>query len=387
MTTRRIRISLILIPVLLASAVRAQPPHSRSRDLARLLEPIREKYDLPALAGAVIIDGKTALWGATGFRRYTTPLKVTAEDQFHIGSCTKAMTATLVAILIEREKFSWDTTLAQALPDLAEDMHPDYRTVTIRHLLAHRAGLAPATQSWPKGKSFIDMHNLPGSTTDQRLAYAKMMLAQKPLAKPGKKYIYSNAGYSILGLIAERAMNKPWEDLMREMLFQPLGMASAGFGSMGEAGKIDQPWQHTMEDGKLRQIEPGPLSDNPPAIAPGGAVHCSMKHWAAFVAAHLNGPKHPTGLLEPETFKMLHTPDFGGNYAAGWRITHRQWAGGKVLTHTGSNNQNFAVVWMAPKKNFAVLVASNQGKGDVAEACDKAAWELIKEFLISKKTK
>ena len=382
MTPGRITISLLSIALLLASTAHAQPPRSRSRDLAPILEPIRKKYDIPALAAAVIIDGKTATWGATGFRRYGTDVKVTANDQFHIGSCTKAMTATLVAMLVDRGKLSWDTTLPQALPEIAQDMHPDYKDATIRHLLAHRAGLAPSTRSWPTGKSFMDMHNLPGTPTQQRLAYAKMMLAQKPEAKPGEKYVYSNAGYSILGLIAERAMDKPWEDLIKEMLFEPLRMTSAGFGAMGAPGGIDQPWQHKMEDGKLQLIEPGSLGDNPPVLGPAGTVHCSMRHWAAFVAAHLNGPKGKGGLLEPDTFKVLHNPDFDGNYAGGWQITHRQWADGKVLTHTGSNNMNFAVVWMAPKRNFAVLVASNQGGEDVAKACDEAAWALIKKFLL-----
>jgi CubicO group peptidase (beta-lactamase class C family) len=350
--------------------------------LAGTLESIRAKYELPALSAAVIMEGKLKAWGAAGSRRYGTPVKVTADDQFHIGSCTKAMTATLIAMLVEKGKLSWDMPLAEALPELAEDMRPDYREVTIRHLLAHRAGLPPASRSWPKGKSFMDMHNLPGSPSEQRLAYARMILAQKPQAEPGTKYVYSNAGYSILGLIAERKMNKPWEDLVSEMIFKPLRMTSAGFGAMGRQGQIDQPWQHRMENGKLRPVEPGPLSDNPPILAPGGTVHCSMRHWAAFIAAHLNGPNGRSGLLEPETFERLHTPDFKGNYAGGWRITHRQWGGGKVLTHTGSNNMNFAVVWMAPKKKFAVLVASNQGKGDVAKACDETAWALIKKFLL-----
>ncbi|MBN2271174.1 MAG: beta-lactamase family protein [Sedimentisphaerales bacterium] len=373
---------LLTLAALLTASPRVQARYTRSPTLAPFLEPIREKYDLPALAAAVIVDGKTAAWDATGFRRYGTDVRVTAEDKFHIGSCTKAMTATLVAMLVDRGKLSWDTTLAQALPELAEDMHPDYRDVTLRHLLAHRAGLAPSDRSWPKEKSFMDMHNLPGTATDQRLAYAKMMLAQEPEAKPGEKYIYSNAGYSILGLIAERAMNKPWETLMKEMLFEPLHMGSAGSGAMGTPGSIRQPWQHRMENGKVQPIEPGPLSDNPLVLAPAGTVHCSMRHWAAFVAAHLDGPKGKGGLLEPDTFKVLHDPDFGGNYSGGWQITHRQWADGKVLTHTGSNNMNFAVVWMAPKRNFAVLVASNQGGGDVAKACDEAAWALIKKFFL-----
>ena len=373
---------LVLLTVVLAAVTHAQPPRTRSRNLTPILEPVRRKYDLPALAAAVIVDDKTAAWGAAGFRRYSTDIKVTSDDKFHIGSCTKAMTATLVAMLVDRGKLSWDTTLSKALPELAEEMHPGYKAVTIRHLLAHRAGLPPSSRSWPKGKSFMDMHNLPGSATEQRLAYAKMMLAQEPEAKLGEKYTYSNAGYAILGLITERAMDKPWEDLIKEMIFEPLRMTSAGFGAMGAPGTIDQPWQHKMQNDKLKPIEPGPLSDNPPVLGPGGTVHCSMRHWAAFVAAHLRGPKGKAGLLEPDTFKVLHNPDFGGNYAGGWRITHRQWADGKVLTHTGSNNMNFAVVWMAPKRNFAVLVASNQGDGEVAKACDEAAWALIKKFLL-----
>ncbi len=65
----------------------------------------------------------------------------------------------------------------------------------------------------------------------------------------------------------------------------------------------------------------------------------------------------------------------------GWAAAQRGWAGGTALTHAGSNTMNFAVVWMAPKRNFAVLVATNQG-GDVApQACDEAAGMLIRRFL------
>jgi len=374
--------AIILVPAFCIGGL-AENVCGSPRDVGALLEPIREKYGLPALAAAVVLEGKPATWGATGFRKDGNDVKVTADDKFHIGSCTKAMTATIIAMLVERGKLRWDMTLGAAFSDMTEDMHPTYRDVTLRHLLAHRAGLAGSSQSWPKGKSFMDMHNLPGTPAEQRLAYARMMLAQEPLAKPGAKYVYSNAGYAIAGVIAERAAKKPWETLMRDMLFEPLGMTTAGFGAMGTPGRIDQPWQHTIRDGKLWAIGPGPFSDNPAVIGPGGTVHCSMRDWAKFVAVHLNGPRGRSDLLKRETFAALHTADFGGTYTAGWRITKRDWAGGKVLTHTGSNNQNFAVVWMAPKRNFAVLAACNQGKGDAAKACDEAAWMLIQEFLLN----
>ena len=372
--------------IVLSLGGRTEVLYACERDVASLLEPVRKKYGLPAMSGAVILQGQTSAWGATGVRKIKSDVKVTSNDKFHIGSCTKAMTATIIAILVERGKLRWGITLSAAFPDMAKEMHPDYRNVTLSHLLDHRGGLPPANKSWPKDKSFMDMYNLPGSAMEQRLAYARMILRQEPEAKPGTKYIYSNAGYSIAGVIAEQTMKTPWENLMRTMLFEPLGMATAGFGAMGTPGKIDQPWQHRMNDEKLSAVEPGRFSDNPPVLGPGGTVHCSIRDWAKFITAHLKGPKGEGGLLKSETFALLHTAGFGGDYASGWVVTKRDWAGGKAFMHTGSNTMSFAVVWMAPKRDFAVLVASNQGGGDVEKACDEACRTLIKEFLLKEES-
>lgn len=355
-----------------------------SQDIGPLLEPIRAKYDLPAIAGAVILEGQTAAWGATGVRKINSDVKVTPNDKFHIGSCTKAMTATIIAMSVERGKLRWDLTLGEAFADMADEMHSAYREITLRHLLAHRAGLPGTGGSWPEDKTFMDMYDLPGTPSEQRLAYTRMMLCQKPEVAPGTKYLYSNAGYAIAGVMAERAMKKSWEKMMKEMLFKPLRMKTAGFGAMGRSGRIEQPWQHRMLDEKLCEIEPGPLSDNPPVIGPAGTVHCSIRDWAKFVEAQLKGARGKDGLLKAETFELLHTPDFGGNYTLGWVVTERDWAWGKVLRHRGSNSMNFAVVWMAPRRNFAVMVASNQGGGDVAKGCNEACWTLIQEYLLNK---
>ncbi len=354
---------------------------STPKDLQPLLEPIRQKHRLPALAGAIISEGQIEAVGVAGVRKVGSNVKTEPDDQFHLGSCTKAMTATLIGMLIERGTLQWQTTLAEAFPDMVENMHPDYKNVTLEQLLAHQAGFPPAEKSWPTGKSFMDMHNLPGSPKQQRLEYTRLMLCQPPAAKPGTTYMYSNAGYAIAGAMAEQAMDKPWETLMQEMLFDPLNMKTAGFGAMGTPGKIDQPWQHKTVLGKPVAVEPGPFSDNPPVIGPGGTVHCSMEDWARFIIAHLQGEKGDTKWLAKETFQKLHTPAFHGEYAAGWMVTNRDWAGGKALTHAGSNTMNYAVVWIAPERNFAVLVASNQGGGKVNQACDETAGALIKQFL------
>jgi CubicO group peptidase (beta-lactamase class C family) len=341
-------------------------------NLNALLEPILKKYDLPALAGAIVTSKGLSAVGAVGVRKYGTDTPVTVNDQFHLGSDTKAMTATLLATLVEEGKLSWTTTLEQVFPELASKMNPAYRKVTIEQMLSHRAGFTD--DSWPKGKTFGDMYALPGTPRDQRAAYVAMVLSEPPVAEPGSKYLYSNRSYAVAGAIAEKVANNSWESLMQKRIFGPLGMQTCGFGAMGAPGKTDQPWQHTRLLARPRPIEPGPQSDNPPVIGPAGTVHCSVIDWGKFVTSHLRGEQGEPGILKPETFKRLHTPPFG-DYAFGWLVVDRPWAGGRAFTHAGSNTMNYAVVWMAPAKDFAVLIMTNQG--DTFEACDAAASALI----------
>jgi CubicO group peptidase (beta-lactamase class C family) len=355
---------------LAAHAAPATPP----QDLNAQLEPIRHKHDLPALAAAIVTGERMVALGVVGVRKYGANITVTLNDQFHLGSCTKSMTAMLIAMLVEQGKLAWTTTLAQALPDLAATMQPAYRQVTLEQLMAHRSGMSG--ESWPQGKTFLDMQRLSGTPRQQRLAYARMILQEPPVSKPGSRTLYSNRNFALAGVIAERVADLSWEDLMQQKLFKPLGMTTAGFGAMGTPGKIDQPWQHRMEGTKCEPIEPGLLSDNPVAIAPAGLVHCSIGDWAKYIQAHLRGEQGRPGLLKPETFRKLHTPPQGDN-GFGWVVLERDWGGGRVLTHAGSNNQNYAVVWIAPVRDFAILVMTNRGGDDAWKACDETVAMLI----------
>jgi CubicO group peptidase (beta-lactamase class C family) len=346
--------------------------------LISLLEPIRQKYDLPALAAAIVTSKGLLASGAVGVRKYGTNSPVTVNDQFHLGSDTKAMTATMLATLVEEGKLSWTTTIEQVFPELVAKMNPGYRQVTLEQLLAHRAGFTE--ESWPKGNSLADMYDLPGSPRQQRAAYVGMVLHEPPVNQPGSKFLYSNRSYAVAGAMAERAGNDSWESLIEKRLFDPLDMPSCGFGAMGIAAKVDQPWQHTLLLTMHRPVAPSPRADNAPVIGPAGTVHCSVIDWGKFITAHLQGEQGLAGILKPESFKRLHTPPFDGDYGFGWMVVDRPWAGGRALTHAGSNTMNFAIVWMAPAKDFAVLVMTNQAGGATFHACDAAASALILHF-------
>lgn len=176
--------------------------------------------------------------------------------------------------------------------------------------------------------------------------------------------------------MAEEISDKPWEEMIRTTVFAPLQMTSAGFGGTGTPGKINQPWPHVGQ-GRPTPAN-GPDEDNPPVMGPAGTVHCSLADWAKFVTDQLRGLRgQPGTLLKAETYTQMHTPPFGGDYAAGWLVVQRPWAGGTAYTHAGSNTMNYAVVWMAPLRDFAVLVVTNQGGAGMDTAADDAAAALI----------
>jgi CubicO group peptidase (beta-lactamase class C family) len=354
-------------------------------DLASDLMPVREKYDFPALAAAVIVDGKLHALGVVGVRKYGTDVKAEPNDPFHLGSCTKAMTGTLIGLLVQQGKLKWETPLAEYFPELKDKVHPDYQGVTLVHLLSHRAGVPPMTNGFaPLTPLQALQTRMMPSPADQRRRMAEMVLTQAPIHKPGEKFEYSNAGVSLAGAIVDRVMGEEYEAVLQRLLFEPLGIKSAGFGAMGAAGKIEAPWQHRKNGDKIVPIEPGPLSDNPPFITPAGRVHCSIGDWAKYVQCVLKAMRSEEGLLAAAQVQQLKEPPFGGNYALGWGIATRDWAGGQVLTHAGSNGGNFCVVWVAPLKNFAVLAATNRAGKGAPEGLDRVCAEMIKKFLTAK---
>jgi hypothetical protein len=102
---------------------------------------------------------------------------------------------------------------------------------------------------------------------------------------------------------------------------------------------------------------PGDVAaDNPAALGPGGTVHCSIGGLAKYAAWQLRGACGQGDLLKKETFKKLHTRfKGGGEYACGWEVLYRDWAGGEALYHGGSNGTFMTAIWLAPKKDFAVV--------------------------------
>jgi CubicO group peptidase (beta-lactamase class C family) len=342
------------------------PPIDASPTWANLdpvLEPIAAATGVPALAAAVIRHNAVLGVGSVGVRRrFFQGAEVTDWDKWHLGSETKAMTAVVTARLVAEGVIQWNETLPQLLPSVAT-MNAAFANVTLTELLGHRAGLASAYDDvWDQLWQRTD------AVTAQRSYVAQQVLSRAPSTAPGSAYEYTNYGYMVAGAILEQRTGKPWEQLMAEYLFTPLGMASCGFGAPASAGSVDQPWGHTMEG---TAVAPGPGADNPPALGPAGTVHCSLPDWARFVEVFLPG----STFLAADSLKKLTTPLPGQRYALGWLSLDSPT--GKVLTHDGSNTMFYARAWVTLDSDRAVLAVSNIANRAALDAMEQTVDQLV----------
>lgn len=378
----------LMHPMAGAFAVTVEPEEKQTTtapadadDLSGALEKIRSRQGIPALAAAVLRDGQLIDIAAIGFRAGKKGPRVTPDDRFHLGSCTKSMTATLCAILVEQGKLKWDSTIGNVFPSLKDKINPKFHPVTLEQLLCHRSGLPD--DHVPDLILFPQIMSLQGDMQLQRRELVSIVLNREPATSPGYAYAYSNYGFAIAGAMCEAVMAEPYETLMSKRLFEPLGMSSAGFGAPGCADKIDQPRGHNKLFTWHSPVKPGPGSDNPAVIGPAGTAHASLGDWAKYAALHLDALRGKPRILKKESFDRLHSDPFKQEYGFGWAQADRDWADGKMFAHDGSNGRWYAMVILAPKKNTALLVATNAGSDAAVKACQRAMQKLQALYLDS----
>jgi CubicO group peptidase (beta-lactamase class C family) len=362
------------------------------RDVSDLLAPIIAKHDVPALAACVVKDGRVTMLGVAGVRQRDAKEPATTGDLWHLGSCTKAMTATLCAKLVEQGKLKWESSIGEVFPELKDQASKNgWANVTLAQLCTNTSSVPGDLQ---KDGLWGRLWRYQGTNTGSRGALLEGVLAYTPAQAPGTKFEYSNGGFAIAGHMCEKVTGRSWEELVNAEVLAQIGVTTVGFGAPGvgdEKDKITQPRGHARGG---KPVAPGPNADNPPAIGPAGTAHMSITDWAKFAALQVAEGRAdalvPEGvkrdLLSAETFKRLHTPpaEIKTSYAYGWGVSTRPWAKGsregdigRVLTHSGSNTMWYCVAWLAPEKNLAIVITCNQAeRGD--KACDEAAGAMIK---------
>ena len=252
-------------------------------------------------------------------------------------------------------RISWTDTVGGVLGSAIPDMRAEYRDVTFRHLCSHRAGL----QANIPMSDLLAFPRESGDSRADRIRYATLGLRQAPHGPKETTFEYSNTGYVIAGAMLETKMGAPWEALIQEYVFSPLGMASAGQGAPGTPGAYDQPCGHATNAAGVMEAYPpgGALTDNPAALGPAGRVHANFEDVLKYLTAHC---EMRSGFLSRESWQTLHTPPFGGPYAMGFS---RQ---GNSLWHNGSNTLWYAEVMFDQSRGIVAAAAANDGRaGDL----------------------
>ena len=339
------------------------------------LAPLLGSHGLPALAAAVVQNGRVIAAGAVGTRRAGSAIAVGLGDRFHIGSCTKAFTALLAAILVDEGRISWDATVGTSLPELAPGMNSGLAGVTLDQLLSHSGGIPGDTDEIVG--LYYRASSQDGLNLDELRRWLISEWRARPLAAaPGSGFIYANLGYVIAGAMLESAAGATWEELVAARIFDPLGLSTAGIGPQSSVGRVDAPLGHDVRaDGTLKPMLAGPNGDVPPVIGPAGAAHMSILDLAAWAGWHAGAGRRGPALVRPQTLARVHakqvaipprpgaapgTPDGGGSYGRGWGFLQLPFTRGEVITHTGSNSFNLAMVLLQPERDFGLVVATNR---------------------------
>jgi CubicO group peptidase (beta-lactamase class C family) len=294
----------------------------------------------------------------------------------HLGSLTKAITATVIGALAEQQRMTPETTIGQVFPELAAKIQAGYREVSARQLLTHTSGV----QTYRTIQSLRPLLALEGTGPEQRYAFVEGVLAEPPRFEPGTRREYSNADAAIAGAMAERITGSPYRQLVQELVFAPLG-GHAAFGNPGLAA-TPQPWGHVRTlIGTVTDVSPtNAVYTTPLAIEPAGDISQSPQDYGRFLQLHLRGLKGRDDVLKSTTIQELHRRDS----PMGWSLMMR----GEVESHehVGSYGTYVAYATIQPARDLAVAAFTNMGGGqDLRDAVGRLALQIATRLSVEQK--
>ncbi len=318
--------------------------------LAGVVEAARQQWHVPGLALGILHNGETYTAGF-GVTSVENPLLVDADTLFQIGSITKTFTGTAAMRLVERGMLDLDTPIRAYLPDLRLSSEELTAQITLRHLFTHTSG-------W-EGDYFDDY----GSGDDALARYVADMGALPQWVPMGTLWSYNNAGFNLAGRVIEVVAGKPYETVVRELIFEPLGMTRTTF---------------FPAEAMTYRFSVGHVADDPPKVArpwplarvsnAAGAIASTINDLLRYARLYLNGGVTDSGerLLNPETIALMHselfsTGSWGNAVGVTWYLRDIQHV--RLIGHGGSTNGFQATLQLAPAQNFVFIALTNASNG------------------------
>lgn len=300
-----------------ASAEGDRPMNRLESDLRDALSPHVEEGEVPGLVALIHAEGRTH--AVASGRRSLDGATMTRDTIFRIASLTKPVTAALAMMLVEDGVIGLDDPVDPWLPELADrrvlaeidaaldDTVPASRPISLRDLLTQRFGLG-AIMEWPSRHPIqfaMEERGVapgPGFFAGTPEEYLRR-LGELPLAhQPGEGWLY-DTGMHVAGILLARAGGKSLGSLMRERIFEPLGMADTGFHvPAGKRDRLVSFYRMDFDSGKLVGFDDGGRFASPPAFESGSAgLVSTVDDYLLFLRMLVDGGRHAdVRLLSPE---------------------------------------------------------------------------------------
>jgi len=302
---------------------------------------------------------------------------VDTHTLFAIGSTTKAMTAAVVGMLVEEHQLEWDDRVIDRVPWFRVKDPYLTREITVRDLLTHRAGLGSVDYLWY------------GQTNPARTILERLRLVE-PSYSLRSSFAYQNVMYAMAGAVIEAVSGKPWDEMIRTRIFEPLGMRESITTSATLSRQPNVASPHGLVDGRMRVI----ANVSVDGVAPAGAIWSSVNDMSKWMQMLLDGGRSPHGvLLKPDTIRELFTPQtmvtsdefyptraltapHWTTYGLGW--FQQDYRGRAVDYHTGSIDGMVAIHGLIRDDRLGVYILAN---GDHAELRHALMWNVFDRFI------
>lgn len=318
------------------------------------LESARIEHAVPGV-GIGVQMGDKEFTGGLGVNNLEHPLPVDGDSLFQIGSTSKTFTATVAMQLVEAGKLELDEPIRTYLPDFRLADADAQANVTLRHLFTHTGG-------WI-GDFFLNT----GRGDDALERYVARMVDLRQENPLGAMWAYNNAGFNVAGLVIQKVCDKLFEDVVKEMLLEPLGMEMSFF--FPEDALIYAPavGHHTPIDGEPTIAKPWALTRS---AYPAGGIVSNAKDQLRYARFHLGDGTTPDGrrLLKAETIRYMQqtqrkAASMAHEMGIGWLI--RNMGGVRVVAHGGATTGQLSAFEMVPTHGFALTLTTNGSRGRV----------------------
>lgn len=351
-----------LLPLLLLLTVTATVTfgQARNKDFSELEKVALEELKTTSTPGAVvvIVSGDHVVFAkGFGVANIETGEPVSPDSIFRIGSLTKPFTATVLNQLVDQQKIK----LNEPLGTYVTGLNAKLTQITSHQLMSHTSGLRDEGRPFGPHDEAIFASTIRNWTED----YA--------FTEPGKVFSYSNANYSLAGLLIETVTGKHYADVMNEQLFKPLGMKRTTFRPT-EAMTYPLAQGHNPRR-NATPVVVRPFTDNVLGW-PAGFMFSTGNDLSRFAIAFMNdGTISGKPVLAPALIKRLseayaEIPGLDIKYAYGLRVQNRR--GVRTLGHGGAIPGFGAEMLMVPEQHFAIIVLTNRSGGRLEKVVETA---------------